>query len=71
MYHGDTYLYCSTVLCPFPSHTRVSDKVRPGVWFPEEAFDDETKRSRLFDQATRGAFMWEMGEEEARAIVKL
>lgn len=39
------------------------------MWFPEEAFDDEAKRSRLFDQATRGAFMWEREEEAARAAV--
>ncbi|CAM9910938.1 unnamed protein product [Ectocarpus sp. 12 AP-2014] len=42
--------------------------VRPGVWFPEEAFDDEAKRGRLFDDATRGAFMWERHEQGATAV---
>eukprot|EP00752_Nemacystus_decipiens_P007293 g6525.t2 len=39
--------------------------VRPGIWFPEEAFDDEAKRSRLFDDATRGAFVWEREQQDA------
>ncbi|CAN0466567.1 unnamed protein product [Ascophyllum nodosum] len=34
-------------------------EVEPGVWFPEEAFENSEKRRRLFDDATRGAFMWE------------
>lgn len=44
-------------------------KVRPGVWFPEEAFEDETKRLRLFDDATRGAFKWERETEAAENVV--
>lgn len=43
-------------------------QVRPGVWFPEEAFDDEAKRGRLFDDATRGAFMWERQEQGVTAV---
>ncbi|CAM9170893.1 unnamed protein product [Ectocarpus sp. 6 AP-2014] len=42
--------------------------VRPGVWFPEEAFDNGAKRGRLFDDATRGAFMWERQEQVATAV---
>lgn len=46
----------------------VKKQVRPGVWFPEEAFDDEDKRGRLFNDATRGAFMWERQEQGATAV---
>lgn len=43
--------------------------MRPGIWFPEEAFDDEVKRSRLFDDATRDAFIWNRDEQRA-AVAK-
>lgn len=59
------YVKCLAVAFPTLKFFFFSKQVRPGIWFPEEAFDDEAKRSRLFDDATRGAFMWERQEEQA------
>ncbi|CAM9746254.1 unnamed protein product [Laminaria digitata] len=68
--HEDLEVCVGIATAAFVAATLRGD-VRPGVWFPEEAFDDETKRAGLFDQATRGAFMWEREEEEAAgAVVK-
>jgi hypothetical protein len=30
-----------------------------GVWYPEEAFQDSTARSKLLAEATQGAFLWD------------
>lgn len=54
--HGDTLLFFLFFLFFTPFRRR---QVRAGVWFPEEAFEDEDKRKRLFGEATKGAFMWE------------
>eukprot|EP00904_Undaria_pinnatifida_P012410 jgi/Undpi1/829/HiC_scaffold_10.g04293.m1 len=66
--HEDLEVCVGIATAAFVAATLRGD-VRPGVWFPEEAFEDKTNRSRLFDQATRGAFMWEREEGASRAVI--
>lgn len=62
----NTFFFAS-MLCPLSPH--FLKQVQPGVWFPEEAFEDEARRSRLFDDAIRGAFIWESEEADAEIVL--
>lgn len=56
--HEDLEVCVGIATAAFAMATLRGD-VPAGVWFPEEAFEDKSKRIRLFGEATRGAFMWE------------
>ncbi|CAM9602417.1 unnamed protein product [Discosporangium mesarthrocarpum] len=68
--HEDLEVCVGIATAAFAAATLKGD-VTPGVWFPEEAFVDEDTRQRLFNDATRGSFLWENDAEGDRGAVRV
>ncbi|CAN0015602.1 unnamed protein product, partial [Choristocarpus tenellus] len=56
--HEDLEVCVGIATAAFAMATLRGD-VKPGVWFPEEAFMNEANRQKLFQEATIGSFLWE------------